>query len=46
LKDDKLEGLGKFVWNGERFYEGEWKNNSINGFGIFIDSGKIYIGKN
>ena len=44
MKNDKLEGIGKFVWNPERFYEGEWKNNSINGFGIFIDTGKIYLG--
>lgn len=44
MKNDKLEGNGKFVWSDTRYYEGEWKNSSIHGFGILFDEGKIFMG--
>ncbi len=40
-----MDGIGTFFWSNSRYYEGEWKNSSINGFGIFYDTGKIFMGK-
>jgi hypothetical protein len=44
FKNDKIEGYGKFIWTDNKSYEGEWIDNCLNGFGIFIKTGKIYIG--
>jgi len=44
FKDDRIEGEGKFTWGPDRIYNGQWKNNSLHGFGIFIKKGKIYVG--
>ena len=32
--DESLYGIGMFVFKDGRKYEGEWKNNKLNGFGI------------
>jgi hypothetical protein len=45
FKDDKIEGEGKFTWGPDKIYTGGWKNNCLDGFGVFVKKGKIYIGK-
>jgi len=30
----KREGYGKLLFNDGGYYEGNWKNNKMNGFGI------------
>lgn len=32
--DESLYGIGTFVFKDGRKYEGEWKNNKLNGFGV------------
>ena len=32
----KFTGLGAYYWNNKNFYIGEWNNDIIDGFGIFI----------
>jgi hypothetical protein len=45
FKDDMIEGEGKFTWGPDKVYTGSWKSNCLDGFGIFIKKGKVYIGK-
>ena len=33
-----------FKWNENKIYKGEWKNNAISGFGVFIQNGKVFKG--
>eukprot|EP00827_Trimyema_finlayi_P004589 TRINITY_DN4673_c0_g1_i1.p4 TRINITY_DN4673_c0_g1~~TRINITY_DN4673_c0_g1_i1.p4 ORF type:complete len:102 (+),score=19.50 TRINITY_DN4673_c0_g1_i1:414-719(+) len=41
-----MNGNGKFVWNDNRTYEGQFKNNKRHGFGKFVSiNGVIYIGQ-
>ena len=43
--DGKREGLGIFIYANGRVYEGEWKNDRMNGRGFEIFSGgSTYIG--
>jgi hypothetical protein len=44
FKDDKIEGYGKIAWKQDKQYEGQWSNNSLNGFGVFLNKGKYYVG--
>lgn len=51
FKDDKLEGnvwetlkQGVFTWTEQKIYRGEWKNNTLTGFGVYSQPGKIYKG--
>ena len=45
FKDDKIEGYGRIAWKQDKQYEGQWSNNSLNGFGVFLNKGKYYVGK-
>ena len=36
MKNNKLEGKGKYYYNNGSIYEGEWKNDKKEGKGIFI----------
>ena len=29
------EGIGRYIWKNKARYEGEWKNDMMNGFGIY-----------
>jgi hypothetical protein len=44
FKDDKIEGYGRIAWKQDKQYEGQWSNNSLNGFGLFLNKGKYYVG--
>lgn len=44
FKEDKLWGKGRYKWNDEKEYFGNWENNEISGFGIFTDGSVKYIG--
>ena len=35
---------GTFTWIDDKSYTGEWKDNSLHGFGVYNKIGKIYIG--
>jgi hypothetical protein len=35
---------GIFYWSKDKYYDGEWKENSISGFGIFYNKDVIYKG--
>ena len=42
----KKEGIGTYVWQDKTVYQGEWKENNINGFGMFYyPDGRSYIGE-
>ena len=32
FKEDNIEGYEMCEWNNDRSYEGEWRNNKLNGF--------------
>ena len=37
--------LGKYIWNDASFFEGDWVDNKISGFGVYIWSdGRRYEG--
>ena len=42
----KKEGYGKYEWSNKNKYKGYWKNNKLNGKGVYyyVD-GKKYIGE-
>jgi hypothetical protein len=35
---------GVFTWSENKIYKGDWRNNTLTGFGIFIQPGKTYKG--
>ncbi len=40
-----MEGIGMYIWNDGRRYEGEYKDDKKNGFGIYIwADGRKYSG--
>ena len=39
-----IEGNGEFKWSTLKYYKGEWKNNCIDGFGVFTEDDKEYLG--
>ena len=41
FKDDKIWGKGKFKWNENKEYIGEWEDDEISGYGI-IREGKMW----
>ena len=46
LKDGKMNGNGKFIWNDGSFYDGEFKNNKRHGIGNSKDkNGNIEVAK-
>jgi hypothetical protein len=32
------EGYGKYKWNDNSYYEGEWKNDKMNGKGVYCSA--------
>ena len=32
-------GFGKYTWNSNKYYEGEWSNGKQNGKGVYIKNG-------
>jgi hypothetical protein len=45
LIDNKIEGVGKYIWIDGRSYEGSWKNNNMHGHGIYAwKDGRRYEG--
>ncbi|CAD8047630.1 unnamed protein product [Paramecium sonneborni] len=46
MKDGQMEGRGKFIWNENNFYHGEFKNNMRHGIGSSKNqNGQIEIAK-
>jgi hypothetical protein len=44
-KDNKMHGIGKFVWSDGGYYEGSWEFNKQEGEGIFVfKNGEIFKG--
>ena len=44
-KDNKMDGIGVFLWEDNKKYIGEYKNDKKDGFGIFIwPDGRRYEG--
>ena len=41
---DKIQGTGTFYFSDKKACQGEWTNNELNGFGIFIKEDKIHKG--
>ena len=40
-----FNGKGLFIWQNERVYIGEWKNNKIDGIGTYKwKDGRIHVG--
>ena len=35
---------GQFKWSDNKIFKGEWKNNTLTGFGIYIQPDKVYKG--
>jgi hypothetical protein len=33
-----------FKWTENKIYTGQWKNNTLTGFGVYVEPGKIYKG--
>ena len=51
FENDKINGKvylywrkGIFYWSKDKYYDGEWKDNSISGFGIFYNKEVTYKG--
>ena len=44
FKNNKISGKGKFRWNEEKEYNGEWDNSELCGYGILKDKNSTYIG--
>lgn len=38
-------GKGKMVYSEEKVYEGEWKEDKMDGFGVMNSKGKVYEGE-
>ena len=36
----KIWGNGLYLWNKDKYYEGFWKNDKQNGFGLYYKNGK------
>jgi hypothetical protein len=39
------EGWGRFIFNDGSIYEGEWKNDNLNGFGRIVSKSSYYEGE-
>ena len=44
FNNDSIEGNGIFKWNDIKYYNGQWSDNYINGFGILNEDDKKFIG--
>jgi len=44
FKNDKISGKGRFRWNNQKEYIGEWDNNELSGYGILINKNDRYVG--
>ena len=41
-----ITGVGVYTWVDGRKYEGDWLNNKMHGYGVFIyHNGAIFIGE-
>lgn len=42
MKDGQRHGFGKFYYKNGGYYEGSWRNNTMNGKGkLYYDNGKL-----
>ena len=44
FKNDKISGKGKFKWNENKEYIGDWEDNEISGYGIIREGKMLHIG--
>ena len=44
FSENHKNGLGKFIWNENKFYEGNWENGKQHGEGVFTKNGQIFKG--
>ena len=44
FRDDKIWGKGKFKWNENKEYIGDWENDEISGYGIFKEGKMRHVG--
>ena len=44
FRDDKICGKGKFKWNENKEYIGDWEDDEINGYGIFREGKMRHVG--
>ena len=46
IKENKINGVGTYLWNDGRKYIGEWKNNDMSGNGVYSwPDGRKYEGE-
>jgi hypothetical protein len=42
--NDKIQGFGSFIFSNEKYCQGMWENNELNGINIFFKDDKIHKG--
>ena len=45
MVDNKITGRGKYIWQNDQEYDGEWLNDEQSGYGVYKSlKGKLYEG--